>query len=262
LGEKQRLPFRSLLQRAEAADLECGSGKASLVYEVVLAQALEFSERKAGELFEVQYMPGVRTVAHRAIGRRGLELVENFGGTLIIPGNDGKPKIAKYYGRTHLNSWLRSVVTNHCITEVRQKKLEALKENGDETETETGGSTLDQADCKKMLRPLFKTALESISNEDCVIFSMIFLDGVDQRKVAEIFGIHSGNITRRRQAATEKIIQRLQAMAQQRQQESRFESCMESVLAGEDPVLRDWLVTFLGGTVRKRAENQQFQGDN
>ena len=47
------------LTGAEAADLGVGTGNASLVYEIVLAQAFELCDNRAAEIFHTDYMPGV-----------------------------------------------------------------------------------------------------------------------------------------------------------------------------------------------------------
>jgi RNA polymerase sigma factor (sigma-70 family) len=261
LGEKQPLPFRDLLDRAEAANLGVGTSKASLVYEVILAQALEFNKSKAAEMFDVQYMPGIRTIARRVAGQRGLELTENFAAELIVSINGRTPKIAKYHGRTFLSFWLRSVVCNHCVSAARKSKPESLVSEPAGGAIETSLDILvDRADCKKLLRPLFKTALESISAEDCVLVKMLSLDGVPQNRVAQSLGIHSGNVTRRRQKATEGILSRLRELARERQQENHFESCIQSVLAGDDPLLCDWLGRLLGTVLSSRSQSQQPGG--
>ncbi len=122
LGENQPLPFQRLLERAEVADLGVGTGKASLVYEVILAQALEFNESKAAEMFAVQYMPDIRSIARRQFGQRGLELTENFAAELIVTSEGRTPKISKYHGRTFLSFWLRSVVCNHCVSAAQRAR--------------------------------------------------------------------------------------------------------------------------------------------
>jgi RNA polymerase sigma factor (sigma-70 family) len=263
LGESQRMPFRQLLERAEAADLGIGTGKASLVYELTLAQALELNENKAARMFEEQYMPDVRKVAQRAGGQRALDLIDNFAAELIVAAEGRTPKIAKYHGRTFLNLWLRSVVANHCVSAGRKTEPETLIAEPAGGARDTALEVLaDRGDCQKLLRPLFKTALESISAEDCVLVKMLSLDGVPQNRVAKSLGIHSGNVTRRRQKATDGIFARLRELAEQRNKEQHFDSCMQTVLAGHDPVLRDWLARLLAGTLGGRASDQQPGGES
>jgi RNA polymerase sigma factor (sigma-70 family) len=263
LGEGQQMPFRQLLDRAEAADLGIGTGKASLVYEVILAQALEMRENKAAEMFENQYMPDVRKVAQRAAGGRGLELIDNFAAELIVTSEGRPPKIAKYHGRTFLNLWLRSVVCNHCVSAARKTVPDTLISEPPDASIDTPLEILaDRAECQKLLRPLFKAALQGMAADDCVLVKMLSLDGVPQNRVAKSLGIHSGNVTRRRQKATEGIFSRLQELVRGRQKEKHFESCIQSVLAGHDPVLRDWLGRLVGGTLSGRTQSQQPGGES
>jgi len=261
LGENRVLSFRRLLERAEAADLEVGTSKASLLYDVILAQALEFNENKAAEMFEIQYMPEIRSNAQRNFGRRGFDLTENFACELIVPSEGQTPKIAKYHGRTFLRLWLRAVVYNHCVSAARKVKDEPLTIDPPPRGPEAPlGVTVDRAECQKLLRPIFKAALQSISAEDCVLLKMLFLDGVPQNRVAKSLAIHSGNVTRRHQKAAETVFSRLRELACQTNEAKLFESCIESALVGHDPVLRDWLGGRLGTVLSSRSQSQQPGG--
>lgn len=266
LGDSKPLTFQQLLARAEAADLGVGTGKASLVYEVVLSQALEFREDKAAEMFDANYMPGVRANARRVADQRGIEMVENFTADLIMPRGDRPPKIAQYQGKTFLSQWLRSVVNNHCLSILRKHEPESLTDDPMPSSHSTGTSTTlevvaDRSGCQKLLAPLFKAALEGLTPEQCLLIKLITLDGVPQGQVAKAMGIHSGNVGRQRDKAVEGIFKRLWETARARSQEAQFSDCFYSALSGEDPILRDWVGQQLAGAFSD-SHVQQGQGDD
>src|SRR6185369_17266088 len=131
-----------------------------------LAQALENKENKAAEVFVANYMPGVQATARRIADQRGSEMVENFAADLIMPRADRPAKIAQYQGRTFLSQWLRSVVTNHCLSILRKRSHQSLP--GEFPTRETTGDleiSVDRADCKKLLQPMLKAVLAEVTPE-------------------------------------------------------------------------------------------------
>ncbi len=257
LGEHKQLAFRPLLARAEAADLGVGTGKASLVYEVVLAQALELHEEKAAEMFNVNYMPGVRANARRVADQRGVEMVENFSADLIMPRGERPPKIAQYQGKTFLSQWLRSVVTNHCLSALRKYEPTTLDDDPAPRASTPGLEiAADRSHCKKLLEPIFKAALQDVTPEQILLIKLITLDGVPQGQVAKAMGIHSGNVGRQRDKAVEGIFKRLWDAARARSQETQFSDCFYSALSGEDPILREWVSQHLAASFRNSSSKQ------
>ena len=238
LGESQPLPFGSLLARAEAADLGVGVGKSSLVYEVVLAQALEFYDNRAAEIFHADYQPGVLASARRVAGAEGVELVENFGADLVLPREGRPPKIAQYQGRTFLSQWLRSVVTNHCLSALRKHQPEGLVHDPAVREPATSLEiVLDRTECQKILRPILEAALQGLTHDERLLIKLLTLEGVPQGKVARALGVHSGNVGRQRDKIAQGIMRRLWDAARGRSLEAHFKDCFYSLLSGDDPEL-------------------------
>lgn len=257
LAQAEPLPFSRLLARAEAAELGVGTGKASLVYEVVLAQALEFRDNRAAELFHVNYLPSAVSTARRVAGERGAELVENFGADLVMPRDGRPPKIAQFQGRTFLTQWLRSVVTNHCLSAMRKYQPDGLEH--DPAGRQPAASleiVLDRVECKQLLQPILQSALSVLTADDCLLIKLLTLDGVPQGQVARSLGIHSGNVGRQRDKIAQGILKRLWDSARGRSREAHFQDCFYSLLSGEDPVLRDWIGQELAGAFASDTRGQ------
>ena len=78
-----------------------------------------------------------------------------------------------------------------------------------------------------------------------LLLKLLVLDDVPQQSVARALGIHSGNVTRRRQKAAERIWQQVQVVSQDSGQAGPVQDCLELVLTGEDRELRVALGSML-----------------
>lgn len=235
------------------SQLEGDSRPLNLFDDVVLAQALELREARAAELFEIEYMPSVRSIARRAGGDAALDLVENLAADLILPRGDRPPRIAGYQGRTRLAAWLKAVVINLWITQARRKKPTSLAVIYDLPASENVASN-DDEDCGRLLPPLLASAVGRLSESDRVLLKMLVLDGAPQHALAAAYGVNSGTLTRRRQRAELAIWQGVQELSVARGQQRRANQCLEFALAGESWELRERLAEILAANVQIAAD--------
>jgi RNA polymerase sigma factor (sigma-70 family) len=253
MAEAVPLTFDQVRLRFEQGDLGIHVGEANLLQEVALAQAMEFKQAKAAEMFETEYMPDVRRIARRAGGERAAESVENLAADLILPrpqrsGEALPPRIASYQGRTSLRSWLRTVVVHGWISSTRKAPHIGIAEDADVADHRQASATAS-GECEDLLQPIFTEAVASIDAEDRMMIKMLVLDNVQQQTLAQSLGVHTGNVTRRRQKALERILVHATTAGRRGRSPGRFDECLESVLTGEDRQLRQSLVTVLAGAV-------------
>jgi len=223
-----------------------------ILRDVLLAEGLELSAAGAVRVFEAEFMPLVRAVARRTCGDRGLDMVGNFAADLMLPRGTRPPKIARYGGLTPLKSWLRVVVANHCLEALRGPSQVPLSDDiTDRSDADPCGSAAadgEAAFCENLLRPAFQQSVESIPADDRLLIRLLLLDDVPQSQVARSMGIHSGNVTRRRQKATQAIWDHLRRMSEAAG--TRFSECLQLVLAGTDASLRQSLGSLLTSALR------------
>jgi len=225
-----------VLDRLESGDLGYDRPQSNVLRDVCFAQALELKENAAAERFECDEMPRLRRIAQRVAGQRGVDVVDNFLAELILPRASRPARIASYQGKTSLQSWLAAVVSNFCMGKARARRETA---QSDEVEPVAFPgiaieSRADATGCFDLLKPLLHQAVESVDAEDRLLLKMLILDEVPQQNVARALGIHSGNVTRRRQRAAERIWQQVQCQSNESHRGSRVRGCLELVLAGED----------------------------
>ena len=257
LAAAGRLGFDEMARRFESGDLGIHVGGANLLAEVMLAQSLELKQAKAATMFDTQYMSDVARIARRYGGPRAVESVENLAAELILPRDSARrgslpPRIASYQGRTSLRSWLRAVVMHHCISGARKKSPTALPDQAvlaDGRPAVPAGSD----DCEELLRPIFNDAVRALAAEDRLMVKMLVLDDLPQQALAQSLGIHSGNVTRRRQRAIGQIMSHVAEAGRDCPARQQFQDCMDSVLAGDDRALHQTLGTVLADALRQGA---------
>ncbi|HUY36783.1 MAG TPA: hypothetical protein VMV69_28880 [Pirellulales bacterium] len=254
LAAAEPIGFDKLIRRLEAGDLGYGAGKANLLKEVTLAQALEQREAKAAEMFEHEYMPVVRSVAQRVGGANAFDAVDNFAAELILPRGDRPPRIASFQGRTALAGWLKAVVANFWISQTRKRQavnlpvLPETPQNGADA-----AARVDGRPCDDLLRPIFAGATAVLESKERVLLKMLLLDGVGQNELARGLGVASGTLTRRRQRAAERVMDRLRELSACSPSPRQVARCLELALAGDDVELRQRLGEVLAAGVHGAA---------
>jgi DNA-directed RNA polymerase specialized sigma24 family protein len=254
LATKGRLPFDEIIKRLESGEIGFLATETNLLYEIVLAHALESREATAAAAFDRDYMPIVRANARRVAGQRGEELVENFGAELIMPRKNRLPRIAGFHGRTPMALWLRAVVINYCLSEARKRQAVAMNPGLSLKVVPSTSISSDDENCEELLRPMFRAVIGDLSAEDRVLIKMLILDGVPQKQLALSLGVDSGTVTRRRQRVAGRIWDRVRCLSSECNKSARVHDCLNLILAGENLELRSRLCDALAAPFRASIE--------
>lgn len=234
--------FELLLNRLVNGDLGYPRMQSNVLRDLCFAQALELKEAEAAVHFEREWMPFVRRIAMRTSPRRGEELVENFQADLILPRENSPARIAGYSGKTSFKSWLIPVVSNYCLSCLRGRKPTSLETEFDPPERQTGDvNSLESVPCEQALSPVFHQAVSDVPLADRGLLKFLILDEIPQADLARTLGIHSGNVTRRRQQAAAKIWQGIREVIDAHERSRQLRSCLDLILTGEDREMRQKL---------------------
>lgn len=245
----QLFTAEDVLARLERGDLGYERPQSNVVREVILAQALEQHEEPAAKHFEDAFMPIIRSVAQRTAGHRGLDLVENFLADLVLPRENRPPRIAGYVGKTSLASWLRVVVTNHCRESGRRSEPVQTVDEWDSVAPALCDPRSDTDGCEGLLQPIFRQAVSGLESEDRLLIKLLILEEVPQQTLAQRMGIHSGNVTRRRQKISQSIWSRVQELGTSSAAPNQVTDCLELILTGSDSELRRSLSDVLANAM-------------
>ena len=239
------MSFERVLDRLEVGELAYGQVGVNVLEEVVLAHGLEAGDEEAARRFDADYMPGVRKVAHKVGGQRGVEAVDNFAAELVLPREGRSSRLSTFVGRTPLATWLRTVVVNFWLTQTRREKYEKPAEILEVIHHETLDHEVDGRPCRELLTPVFHQAARSISAEDRLLLKLLLLDGVPQKDVARAMKLNSGTITRRRQKGAEQVLLAVREQVSNSAHERQTHRCLELALSGDSPELRGGLAELL-----------------
>ncbi len=256
-AEHKRVCFTDAISRLGNGELEGRKFAANLLFDVVFAVSLEMKEPGACQRFDNDYMALVRAIASRKGGERSVEDVENFLAELITPRPSAQPRIASYSGKSPFVYWLGSVVSRFCVDMAEQRarrQEEALPgELPHETEAPTEKDR-DHRECEQLLGPVFRELARELDPTDSLMFKMVYLDGVSQKRVAEHFGVHSGNLTRRKQRVAKQLNGRLEVLARDSRNPVRLRECLEEALVGDRPQLKRAVADIFAAAVRPESQ--------
>jgi RNA polymerase sigma-70 factor (ECF subfamily) len=238
--------FGNIVKHLEKSAESVAGEDFSLLHEVSLAAALERMQPEAATMFEQRYMPKVRSFARQVAGVRGQELVDDFAATLVMPRDSAPPRIRQYQGKTSLAKWLRVVVTNYCLSQLRRKQPVALEAAPEVQSMSEPAPLVDNRRCLELLTPVIAAAVKKLDAADRLLIKLLLLDEVPQQQVAKSLGIHSGNVTRRKQKIMDTIWSGIRSPRPEGEGHAEFRDCMESVVAGDDFALTSELAGLVG----------------
>jgi RNA polymerase sigma factor (sigma-70 family) len=174
-----------------------------------------------------------------------VDAVENLAADLVLPRQGRPPKIATFRGLTPLKSWLRSVVTNRCVSLLRGRHEVSMNETHEIMGSDTVTSAVAAVECEEKLAPAFQKAVSELSLEDRVLLKMLVLDGVPQKELAVAYGVDSGTLTRRRQRAGATLLTKIRQIGITKKEPTAVRECLELLLAGESRQLQLRLASLL-----------------
>jgi len=250
-AEAGPIQLSEVISRLELGQLGHDSNiTCNVLRDVVLAQAMELLEEKAAVMFENDYMPNVRIIAQRTGGAGAVEMFGNLAADLILPREGKPPRIAGYRGKAALVSWLRTAVVRDWISHKRKKAERASETAGELVAQDEKSDGFDVAPCEQLLRPIFVQAVASLNTDDRVILKLLILDNVPQQELARRLGIHSGNLTRRRQKAAAHVLQQVQQLSSSGPQARQAGECLELLLTDGQLELKQRLAEVLTAQIR------------
>jgi RNA polymerase sigma-70 factor (ECF subfamily) len=212
--------FEDVLQRivsrtedmSNCAESEIASFLSTLrLDEVALAHGCAAGNQHAWDVFLTRYREPIYQSA-RAVTRNesiGRELADSLYAELygLGSGQERRSKLALYSGRGSLAGWLRMVLAQNYVNQIRAgKRLVSIDEEEGEHGAQFAAPLPEPVvTSDPRVKPAVDSALAALPAEERFILSSYFLD---QRKLAEIgrmIGVHESTISRK----LEKILKEL-----------------------------------------------------
>lgn len=100
-------------------------------------------------------------------------------------------------------TWLKRIVINKCINEIKRKKTDLLF--SDEMESYESSYTNEESDFPNLDLAMVKEAMTELPEGGRVVFQLYLLEGYDHREIAEILGVSESNSKTQYRRAKMKI---------------------------------------------------------
>ena len=187
--------------------------------DVVLARAMRYHDERAVKLFRSEYFEFCCGMAGRLdpglAEREELwwsDLLDHLMGTLKPPGS-----LKKFDGRSALRNWLGTVLIRFLRRwqekEDKCLQIEPEKFNGKKNEAFAGVVDERELPYHYVIANIVRHAVRSLSNDECLLLYFLYVEELSQVEVAGIFGIHPGNVSRKRQRALENLLSSVESIA-------------------------------------------------
>ena len=137
------------------------------------------------------------------------EIIEDLPGDLLAGVNrDGKPVklLEMYQGRASLRSWITVVALSRLKSwwrgpgyRRREKGVEPQQDQGvssAERGDRSNGEAHDSSDVLALLADALSDSLRSLTPRESVCLRLVYLHGVEQQRLARMFGCHAATISR------------------------------------------------------------------
>ena len=212
--------LKSIVSRTEelgaAAPAEVASFLSGLkLEELALAHGCAAGNQHAWDVFLTKYRESIYQSA-RSVTRNesvGRELADSLYAELygLGSGEDRRSKLALYSGRGSLAGWLRMVLAQNFVNQIRAgKRLVSIEEEEEEHGTQFAAaqpSSSPAADSR--LAQAADQVLAELAAEERFLLSAYFLDGRKLAEIGRMLGVHESTISRK----MEKLLKELRKRA-------------------------------------------------
>lgn len=190
--------------------------------ELALAHGCAAGNQHAWDVFLTKYRESIYQSA-RSVTRNedvGRELADSLYAELygLGPPEDRRSKLALYSGRGSLAGWLRMVLAQNFVNQIRAgKRLVSIEEEEEEHGTQFAATpVVEVRPLDSRLGEATDRVLASLSAEDRFLLSSYFLDGRRLAEIGRILGVHESTISRKMEKLLKDIRKRLRKELEQR----------------------------------------------
>src|SRR5437868_6248831 len=183
--------------------------------ELALAHGCAAGNQHAWDVFLTKYRESIYQSA-RSITRNettGKELADSLYAELygLGPAEDRRSKLALYSGRGSLAGWLRMVLAQSYVNQIRAgRRLVSIEEEEEMHGTQYAAATPEAATvAEPRLREATDEMLRELSEEERFLLSSYFLDGRRLAEIGRTLGVHESTISRKMEKLLKEIRKRI-----------------------------------------------------
>ena len=216
--------FTEILQRVVSRSEEISGADAANVAsflsglkldELALAHGCAAGNQHAWDVFLTRYRESIYQSA-RSITRSesiGRELADSLYAELYGLGgpDDRRSKLALYSGRGSLAGWLRMVLSQSYVNQIRAgKRLVSIDEEEEEHGTQYAATVPEQSSpVDPRLQQATDQVLTALDPDERFLLSSYFLDGRRLAEIGRILGVHESTISRKLEKLLKEVRKRI-----------------------------------------------------
>jgi len=226
-GEQFAAVLKSVAARTEevscAGKEEVAAFLAALrLEELALAHGCAAGNQHAWDVFLTKYRESIY-VAARSITRNeavGRELADSLYAELygLGPEEDRRSKLALYSGRGSLGGWLRMVLSQNFVNQIRSgKRLVSIEEEEEEHGTQFAAQTAEPVSkVDPRLKETTDEVLSALPAEERFLLASYFLDGRRLAEIGRALGVHESTISRKLEKLLKEVRKKIRKRLEQR----------------------------------------------
>jgi RNA polymerase sigma factor (sigma-70 family) len=185
---------------------------------VLVAHCLSGDERALVKLKDEHYNRLVSvTISRGASVTEAGDLVADIWGELTRSANGKQPLLEKYHGKCSLSAWLVTVATHRFIDRRRRGRLFSELPSDISTEFQNGEALAtewvqpSEGHILQILRQAVAESFEACSPETLVMLKLVYIHGVSQRQIGQLWGWTESKVSRRIDKALQDMRRRILA---------------------------------------------------
>ena len=186
-----------------------------------LARLCAEGDERAWERFVREYRPLLYRAADALDRTQGArEIADSLYAELygIGPAEERRSKLALYSGRGSLAGWLRMVLSQSFVNQIRAgKRLVSIEEEEEEHGTQFAAAAPESvAPADPRLKEAVDQVLGELSAEERFLLSSYFLDGRRLAEIGRTLGVHESTISRKMEKLLGEVRKRLRKALERR----------------------------------------------
>jgi RNA polymerase sigma-70 factor, ECF subfamily len=192
------------------------------VDELALAYGCAAGNQHAWDVFLTRYRESIYQSA-RSITRNettGRELADSLYAELygLGPEEDRRSKLALYSGRGSLAGWLRMVLAQSYINQIRaRKRLVSIEEEEEEHGRQFPAASVEPATTPdSRIKEATDEVLAALAAEQRFLLSSYFLDGRRLAEIGRTLGVHESTISRKMEKLLAEVRKRIRKSLERR----------------------------------------------
>ncbi|AKJ05410.1 RNA polymerase sigma-70 factor (ECF subfamily) [Archangium gephyra] len=130
---------------------------------------------------------------------------------LLLPGEEGPPRIATYEGTGPLSGWVRAVALRLALNlrrgDTPKVPLDERLASGLELDAPGPELSLLKHQYRQAFQEAFRAALAGLSDQELNVLRLHYVSGVSLERLGETYGVHRATVARWLASARERLLQ-------------------------------------------------------